>query len=105
MRGPPCPSSSHRCSLRIALSGELRTLGDSGGDSCVSDGSVAGDAPSSVWLRSELSESIVKDDCRSGEDMVESLGLPMASPPAWGCPLTWQALLPLCGITFRRIWR
>ena len=71
----------------------------------MSDGTVAGDAPSSVWLRSELSESIVKDDCRSGEDMVESLGVPIASPPVWGCSLTWQALLPLRGITFRRICR
>ena len=72
----------------------------------MSDGSVpeSEDPLSSLWLRSELSES-VKEDCRSGEDMVESLGVPIASPPVWGCPLTWQALLPLRGITFRRICR
>ena len=76
----------------------------------MSDGSVpeSEDPLSSLWLRSELSES-VKEDCRSGEDMVESLGVPIANPPASvevrlyrgrsrrrrPAP-TWQALCCLC---------
>eukprot|EP00964_Phaeocystis_antarctica_P126796 scaffold90456_cov67-Phaeocystis_antarctica.AAC.6 len=57
--------------------------------SCEADWSVAGDAPSSVWLRSELSEP-ENGDCRSSEDIhgeasrCTDLELTGVSLPRWG---------------------
>ena len=46
--------------------------------SCEADWSVAGDVPSSVWLRSELSEP-ENGDCRPSEDMVKPPVVPTSS--------------------------